>query len=169
MIDNDSESLGDDGQDWEGDERHPTITFGRTFTHIPEHVRQDLETLERESVVYLRRPLDRGSQRFSARENRLQHRRSPTNSLVGVGHTTAVAVIRYGYSLQRHPCRPMFVSDWRWHPWSCVAHNRSYKRSGSLLNLLSQLTFIGHVRLRTKERAPDSTASSRNPAGTPTV
>ena len=52
MIDNGSESLGDDGQDWEGDERHPTIAFGRTFTHIPEHVRQDLETLQRESVVY---------------------------------------------------------------------------------------------------------------------
>ena len=52
VIDNGSESLGDDGQDWDGDERHPTIAFGRTFTHIPEHVRQDLETLERESVVY---------------------------------------------------------------------------------------------------------------------
>lgn len=52
MCDNGCESPGDDGHDWEGDGRHPTVAFGRTFTHIPEHVRQDLETLERECVVY---------------------------------------------------------------------------------------------------------------------
>ena len=52
MCDNDCESLGDDGHDWEGDERHPTVAFGRIFTHVPEHVRQVLETLERECVVY---------------------------------------------------------------------------------------------------------------------
>ena len=34
------------------DGRLPTVAFGRRFTHIPEHVRQDLETLERECVVY---------------------------------------------------------------------------------------------------------------------
>lgn len=33
-------------------ERLPTKAFGRTFTHIPEHVRQDLDTLERESAIY---------------------------------------------------------------------------------------------------------------------
>ncbi len=33
-------------------ERLPTRAFGRVFTHIPEHVRQDLETLQRESAVY---------------------------------------------------------------------------------------------------------------------
>src|SRR5277367_2324034 len=32
--------------------RIPTRAFGREFTHIPEHVRQDLETLERECVIY---------------------------------------------------------------------------------------------------------------------
>ena len=32
--------------------RLPTVAFGRRFRHIPEHVRQDLETLERECVVY---------------------------------------------------------------------------------------------------------------------
>ena len=32
--------------------RIPTRAFGRVFTHIPEHVRQDLETLQRESTVY---------------------------------------------------------------------------------------------------------------------
>ena len=52
MCDNGCESVGDDGGDWEGDEGHPTVAFGRTFTHIPEHVRQDLRTLERECVVY---------------------------------------------------------------------------------------------------------------------
>ena len=52
MCDNGCESLEDDGHDWEGDERHPTVAFGRTFTHVPEHVRQDLETLERECIVY---------------------------------------------------------------------------------------------------------------------
>lgn len=34
------------------DTLYPTIAFGKTFTHIPEHVRQDLGTLERECVVY---------------------------------------------------------------------------------------------------------------------
>lgn len=33
-------------------DRAPTVAFGHTFTHIPEHVRQDLETLERECAVY---------------------------------------------------------------------------------------------------------------------
>ena len=32
--------------------RLPTYAFGKEFTHIPEHVRQDLETLERECAVY---------------------------------------------------------------------------------------------------------------------
>ena len=32
--------------------RIPTRAFRREFTHIPEHVRQDLETLQRESAVY---------------------------------------------------------------------------------------------------------------------
>ena len=32
--------------------RLPTYAFGMEFTHIPEHVRQDLETLGRESAVY---------------------------------------------------------------------------------------------------------------------
>ena len=33
-------------------ERLPTHAGGRTFTHIPEHVRQDLDTLERECAIY---------------------------------------------------------------------------------------------------------------------
>ncbi len=33
-------------------DRAPTEALGHTFTHIPEHVRQDLETLERECAVY---------------------------------------------------------------------------------------------------------------------
>ena len=32
--------------------RLPTYAYGKTFTHIPEHVRQDLETLEQECAVY---------------------------------------------------------------------------------------------------------------------
>jgi hypothetical protein len=32
--------------------RIPTRAFGREFTHIPEHVREDLDSLERESAVY---------------------------------------------------------------------------------------------------------------------
>jgi len=32
--------------------RIPTVALGRTFTHVPEHVRQDLETLDRECAVY---------------------------------------------------------------------------------------------------------------------
>ena len=32
--------------------RRPTVAFGRRFTHIPEHVRQDLKTLERERAIY---------------------------------------------------------------------------------------------------------------------
>ena len=32
--------------------RLPTRAFGRAFTHIPEHVREDLESLQRESAVY---------------------------------------------------------------------------------------------------------------------
>ena len=32
--------------------RLPTYAFGKRFTHIPEHVRQDLETLERECAIY---------------------------------------------------------------------------------------------------------------------
>lgn len=52
MHDNDCESSGDEFDGWEDEERYPTDAFGRTFTHIPEHVRQDLGTLERECVVY---------------------------------------------------------------------------------------------------------------------
>ena len=33
-------------------ERLPTYAFGKEFTHIPEHVRQDLQTLERECAIY---------------------------------------------------------------------------------------------------------------------
>ena len=33
-------------------ERMPTFAFGRVFTHVAEHVRQDLETLQRESAIY---------------------------------------------------------------------------------------------------------------------
>src|SRR6266513_1889813 len=33
-------------------ERLPTIAFDREFTHIPEHVRQNLDTLDRESAIY---------------------------------------------------------------------------------------------------------------------
>lgn len=40
------------GDDWAATDRAPTAAFGRRFTHIPEHVRQDLETLERECAVY---------------------------------------------------------------------------------------------------------------------
>ena len=32
--------------------RLPTYAVGKEFTHIPEHVRQDLETLERECAIY---------------------------------------------------------------------------------------------------------------------
>ncbi len=32
--------------------RIPTEAFGRFFNHIPEHVRQDLETLQRERLIY---------------------------------------------------------------------------------------------------------------------
>jgi hypothetical protein len=32
--------------------RIPTYAFGYTFTHIPEYVREDVETLERESALY---------------------------------------------------------------------------------------------------------------------
>jgi hypothetical protein len=38
--------------DDESADRLPTIAFGYTFTHIPEHVREDLGSLEREGVVY---------------------------------------------------------------------------------------------------------------------
>src|SRR5437773_10339115 len=33
-------------------ERLPTIAFGRQFTHIPDHIRQDLDTLDREGSIY---------------------------------------------------------------------------------------------------------------------
>ena len=33
-------------------ERLPTVAFGKAFTHIPEHVRSDLDTLERECAIY---------------------------------------------------------------------------------------------------------------------
>ena len=33
-------------------QRLPTKAFGRKFTHIPEHVRQDLDTLQREGAIY---------------------------------------------------------------------------------------------------------------------
>ena len=32
--------------------RIPTYAFGHKFTHIPEHVRQDIDTLNRESAIY---------------------------------------------------------------------------------------------------------------------
>jgi hypothetical protein len=32
--------------------RLPTVAFGREFTHIPEHIRQDLDTLDQESAIY---------------------------------------------------------------------------------------------------------------------
>lgn len=32
--------------------RLPTIALGRTFTHVPEHVRRDLESLARECAIY---------------------------------------------------------------------------------------------------------------------
>ena len=32
--------------------RLPTLAFGHEFTHIPEHVRQDLDSLKREGVIY---------------------------------------------------------------------------------------------------------------------
>ena len=32
--------------------RLPTYAYGKEFTHIPEHVRQDLNTLQRESAIY---------------------------------------------------------------------------------------------------------------------
>lgn len=41
-----------DSDAWFANERAATIAFGRSFTHIPEHVRQDLETLERECAIY---------------------------------------------------------------------------------------------------------------------
>ena len=53
MNDNDYDSTGRDNfDDWEDDEHHLTTAFGHTFTHIPDHVRQDLKMLERECVVY---------------------------------------------------------------------------------------------------------------------
>ena len=39
-------------EDWEVGERAMMVAFGRTFSHIPEHIRQDLGTLERECVIY---------------------------------------------------------------------------------------------------------------------
>lgn len=33
-------------------ERLPTLAFGREFTHIPDHVREELESLQRESAIY---------------------------------------------------------------------------------------------------------------------
>ena len=33
-------------------ERLPTVAFGREFTHIPEHIKEDLDTLDRESAIY---------------------------------------------------------------------------------------------------------------------
>ena len=32
--------------------RAPTYVDGKKFSHIPEHVREDLETLDRECAVY---------------------------------------------------------------------------------------------------------------------
>ena len=43
---------GQDDDDRGTYERVPTVAFGRMFTHIPEHVRQDLETLDREGAIY---------------------------------------------------------------------------------------------------------------------
>ena len=36
----------------ENETRIPTYAWNKEFTHIPEHVRQDLETLQRESAIY---------------------------------------------------------------------------------------------------------------------
>ena len=38
--------------------RIPTKAFGYSFTHIPEHVRDDLYSLEREGVLYTDRWID---------------------------------------------------------------------------------------------------------------
>lgn len=38
--------------DTDSEERLPTVAFGYTFTHLPEHAREDLGSLERECVVY---------------------------------------------------------------------------------------------------------------------
>ena len=43
---------GREGDDGAAYDRAPTVAFGHRFTNIPEHVRQDLETLERECAVY---------------------------------------------------------------------------------------------------------------------
>ena len=52
MCDSGSEPLEDDGGDWEGDERHPTVSFGPHVYTYPGACEQDLQTLERECVVY---------------------------------------------------------------------------------------------------------------------
>ena len=49
---------GQSGADSSAYDRAPTVAFGRTFTHIPEHVRQDLNTLERECTIYADKWID---------------------------------------------------------------------------------------------------------------
>lgn len=86
MCDSDGESLGDGFDRGEDGERYPTVAFGRTFTHVPEHVRQDLGTLERECSVY--------SDHWVEEVGDFRHVRIEFTSderdelLVGVGHTS---------------------------------------------------------------------------------
>ena len=50
--DHDNWQPGREGDNQVAYDRPSTVALGRKFTHIPEHVRQDLETLERECAVY---------------------------------------------------------------------------------------------------------------------
>ena len=53
MHDNNSDICdGEPLDDWAEDERTTTFCFDRAFTHIPDHVIQDLGTLEREGAIY---------------------------------------------------------------------------------------------------------------------
>ena len=49
---------GQGGADSAAYDRAPTVAFGHRFTHIPEHVRQDLDTLEREGAIYADKWID---------------------------------------------------------------------------------------------------------------
>ena len=48
----DDDNSGESLDNLAGDERALSFCFDRAFAHIPDHVRQDLETLEREGVIY---------------------------------------------------------------------------------------------------------------------
>ena len=53
MDDDCGNLVGEESLDgWVNDDLPLTVCFDRTFTHIPEFVRQDLESLEREGVIY---------------------------------------------------------------------------------------------------------------------